>query len=124
MTVIVQSMRRAPKYRAAWVEPQESPADSIAAFVMVSCCAERRGCPVRGRIFIRAQELHGERGKFERPDDWRGFRSDCDSGRARVEQPYGGCGDAGRGGGGSVQRVGRGGGGGVGAAGGRGGVAD
>src|ERR1700735_617758 len=46
--------------RAARVEPPESPADSIAAFVMVSCGAKRRGCPARGRIFITARELHGE----------------------------------------------------------------
>ena len=46
--------------RAAKFEPQESPADSIAAFVMISCRAARLGCPVRGRIFIRAWELHSE----------------------------------------------------------------
>ena len=46
--------------RAARVAPQESPADSIAAFVMVSCGQKRRGCLVRGRIFMRAWELHGE----------------------------------------------------------------
>jgi len=58
---------------------------------------------MRGRIFKTARELDSERRNFEREYnpgwDWSGCEAnsetDCDSGGARIKQPYGGDGDAG-----------------------------